>query len=215
MTWFDRGILLLTGLTAIYMIWRLLGRYSQKKGSYDLYYIVGFAVLFVSGVLLIFLGYEILGLGGTALSPYILPVATLIPLGISIGIVKQYYSKFDNLYMLIAIVGFLAITVTSIAGIEAVKKISVPLFHSIAGLIIFLGPVFASKNGKSSKGFLWVGIGGVLIGIGGIALAFLTSGFQLLFFSTEVVLAILAPILLFMALAFSWGFMKDLEKEKE
>ena len=215
MTWLDRIILLLTGLTALYMIWRLWGRYSKEKGLYDLFYMVGFAVLFVSGVLLIFLGYGILGLGGSALSPYILPVATLIPLGISIGVVKQYYPKWDKLYMLIALIGFLAIAVTSIGGIETVKKISVPVFHSLAGLVIFLGPILASKSGKAAKGFFWVGIGGMLIGIGGIALAFLTSGSQLLFFSTEVVLAILAPILLLMALAFAWGFMKDIKEKKE
>jgi hypothetical protein len=55
-----------------------------------------------------------------------------------------------------------------------------------------------------------VGIGRALIGIGGIALAFLTSGSQLFFFSTEVVFAILAPLLLLMTLAFTWGFMKDI-----
>jgi hypothetical protein len=51
----------------------------------------------------------------------------------------------------------------------------------------------------------------MLIGIGGIALAFLTSGSQLLFFSTEVVLMILAPLLLLMTLAFTWGFVKDIK----
>jgi len=51
----------------------------------------------------------------------------------------------------------------------------------------------------------------LLIGIGGIALAFLTSGSQLLFFSLDVVLAILAPLLLLMSLAFAWGFVKDVK----
>jgi len=146
MTWFDRIILLLTGLTALYLIWRSWGRYSQKKGLYDLFYMIGFAVLFVSGVLLIFLGYGILGLGGSALSPYILPVATLIPLCISVGVIKQYYTKWDKLYMLIALIGFLAITITSIGGMASLKRISVPVFHSIAGLVIFLGPILASRS---------------------------------------------------------------------
>ena len=211
MDWFDRIILLITGLTALYLIWRFYKRYSQKKGLYDLYYIPGFAVLFISGVLLIFLGYEILGLGGSALSPYILPVASLIPLCISIGIIEQYYTEYKKLYKWVALIGFLAIAITSIAGIADMKKIAVPLFHTIAGLVIFLGPIMAEKNGKAPKGFLWVGIGGMLIGIGGIALAFLTSGSQLLFFSKEVVLTILAPLLLLMTLAFTWGFVKDIK----
>ena len=211
MTWFDRIVLLITGLTAVYLIWRFYVRYSQKKTLFDLYYIPGFAVLFISGVLLIFVGYEILGLGGSALSPYILRIASLIPLCISIGIVEQYYTKYKRPYKWIALIGFLAIAISSIAGLETIKKLAVPLFHGVAGLIIFLGPIFAARNGKAPKGFIWVGIGGMLIGIGGIALAFLTSGSQLLFFSTEVVLMILAPLLLLMTLAFTWGFVKDIQ----
>ena len=211
MNWLDRVLLLITGLTAIYLIWRFYGRYTQKKGLYDLYYIPGFAVLFVSGVLLIFLGYNILGLGGSALSPYILPVASLIPLCISMGIAEQYYPEWKKPYKWLTAVGFIAIAVTSIAGMESIKKLVVPIFHSVAGLMIFLGPIFAVKNSKAPQGFVWVGIGGALIGIGGIALAFLISGAQLLFFSTEVVLTILAPLLLLMTLAFAWGFMKDIK----
>lgn len=82
-----------------------------------------------------------------------------------------------------------------------------PVFHGVAGFVIFLGPFFAKD---APKGFWWVGIGGALIGIGGIALAFLTAGSQLLFFSQDVVLSILAPLLLLMTLAFAWGFTKDI-----
>ena len=96
MNWLDRVLLLFTGLNALYLVWRFYGRYVQKRGLYDLYYIPGFAVLFVSGVLLIFLGYQILGLGGSTLSPYILPIASLIPLCISMGIAEQYYPNGRN-----------------------------------------------------------------------------------------------------------------------
>jgi hypothetical protein len=140
-----------------------------------------------------------------------LPVASLIPLCISMGVAEQYYAAWKKPYKWLTAIGFLAIAITSIAGMESIKKLAVPIFHSVAGLLIFLGPIFAAKNGKAPKGFVWVGIGGALIGIGGIALAFLTSGAQLLFFSTEVVLAILAPLLLLMTLAFTWGFMKDIK----
>jgi len=54
-------------------------------------------------------------------------------------------------------------------------------------------------------------VGGLLIGIGGIALAFLTANSQLLFFSQDVVLNILAPLLLLMTLAFAYGFIKDIK----
>jgi len=74
MSLFDRLILLLTGLTAIYLLWYFYQRYQAKKALHDVYYMLGFAVLLVSGLLLIFFGWGILA------SPYVLTVATLIPL---------------------------------------------------------------------------------------------------------------------------------------
>ena len=208
MNWFDRITLLLTGLTALYLIWRFYGRYSKEKALHDIYYMMGFAVLFVSGVLLIFLGWGILA------SPYILTVATLIPLGISMGLMNQFMPKYKKAYSWFALLGLLAIAISSI-GDMSWKSIAVPVFHGVAGLIIFGLPLYVSFSKESApKGFAWVGIGGLLIGIGGIALAFLTSGRQLLFFSQDVVLMILAPLLLLMTLAFTWGFVKDIKAEQ-
>jgi len=195
--------LLLTGLVAIYLLWRFFGRWSKNKATYDIYYMMGFLVLLVSGLLLIFLGLGIVS------SPYVLTVASLIPLGISMGIAEQYFPKWKKAFKWFALIGFLAIAIFSIAGSELGRKISVPLFHGVAGLVIFLGP-FLAKG--SAKGFWWVGIGGVLIGLGGIALAFIANGAQLLFFSPSFVMLILPPLLLLMTLAFTWGFVKDIKK---
>jgi len=200
MTLLDRILLLITGLIALYLVWQFFTRYQKGKAIHDVYYILGFVVLLVSGLLLIFLGWDILA------SPYVLTVATLIPLGISLGIANQFFPEWKKLFAWFALIGFLAIAVTSIGGM-AFKKLAVPIFHGVAGLVIFLGPILTKK---ALKGFWWVGIGGALIGVGGIALAFLTAGSQLLFFSQSVVLMILAPLLLLMTLAFAWGFMQDL-----
>jgi hypothetical protein len=208
MNWFDRIILLLTGLTAAYLVWRFWRRYNWEKKVYMLYYMMSFVVLFISGVLLIFMGYGILS------SPFVLTVASLIPLGISIGIIRQCYEQYLRPYTWFATIGFLAIAVSSFAGWELVRKISIPLFHGVAGLVIFLGPFLVKKYGQGKKaadGFWWVGMGGVLIGLGGIALAFLSVGSQLLFFSQSFVLMILAPLLLLMTLAFTFGFVKDIK----
>lgn len=199
----DNLFLLLTGLVAIYLLWRFYGRWSKQKALYDVYYMLGFLVLLVSGLLLIFLGLDILS------SPYVLTVASLIPLGISMGLVEQYFPKFKKIFKWFALLGFLAIAIFSIAGVEIGRKISVPLFHGVAGLVIFLGPFYAKK---AAKGFWWVGIGGLLIGLGGIALAFIASGGQLLFFSPAFVMAILTPLLLLMTLAFTYGFVRDIRK---
>ena len=203
MNLFDRLVLLVTGLVAVYLIWRFYTRYSKQKGLHDVYYMLGFAVLFVSGVLLIFFGWDLLA------SPYVLTVASLIPLGISLGVMNQYFKEYKKPYAWFALLGILAIAITSIGGMS-LKKLAVPVFHGVAGLIIFLGPIFASLKGKSAREFWWVGVGGALIGLGGIALAFLTAGSQFLFFSQSFVLTILAPLLLLMSLAFAWGFVKDI-----
>ena len=200
----DGLILLLTGLTAIYILFHFYKRYQKEKGLHDTYYMLGFAVLLVSGLLLIFLGWEILA------SPYVLTVATLIPLGISMGLMNQFRPNYKKFYSWFALVGLLAIAVTSIGGMD-LKRLAVPVFHGVAGLIIFGLPIYkAFVDQDVEKGFAWVGVGGALIGLGGIALAFLVSGSQFLFFSAEFVYAILAPLLLLMTLAFTYGFRKDI-----
>ncbi len=193
----DIIFLLLTGLLAAYLCWYFYQRYTLHKALHNLYYLMGFAVLLVSGLLLIFLGLGILA------SPYVLTVASLIPLGISMGIAEEYFPAWKTYFKWFAAVGFVAIAVSSIGGLDVLKKVSVPLFHGVAGLVIFLGPFFAKG---APKGFYWVGIGGLLIGLGGIALAFISVGAQLLFFSPEFVMLILTPLLFLMTGAFTIGF---------
>lgn len=193
----DIIFLLLTGLLAAYLCWYFYQRYTLHKALHNLYYLMGFAVLLVSGLLLIFLGLGILA------SPYVLTVASLIPLGISMGLAEEYFPAWKTYFKWFAAVGFVAIAVSSIGGMDVLKKISVPLFHGVAGLVIFLGP-FLAKG--APKGFYWVGIGGLLIGLGGIALAFISVGAQLLFFSPEFVMLILTPLLFLMTGAFTIGF---------
>jgi len=195
----DNLFLLLTGLLAAHLCWYFWKRYNLHKAIHNIYYLIGFAVLLVSGLLLIFLGLGILK------APLVLTVASLIPLGISMGIAEEYYPKWKKAFKWFALIGFLAIAVSSLTGLETLKKISVPLFHGVAGLVIFLGPFFAKK---APQGFYWVGIGGLLIGLGGIALAFISVGKQLLFFSPQLVMTILTPLLFLMTFAFAIGFTK-------
>jgi hypothetical protein len=195
----DTIFLLLTGLLAAYLCWYFYQRYTLNKALHNLYYLMGFAVLLVSGLLLIFLGLDILA------SPYVLTVASLIPLGVSMGIAEEYFPAWKKYFKWFALIGFLAIAITSIGGMETLKNIAVPLFHGVAGLVIFLGPFYAKG---APKGFWWVGIGGLLIGLGGIALAFISVGAQLLFFSPSFVMLILTPLLFLMAGAYTLGFAK-------
>src|SRR3989304_8940970 len=124
----DNLFLLLTGLLAAYLCWYFWKRYTLHKALHNLYYLMGFAVLLISGLLLIFLGLGLLA------SPYVLTVASLIPLGISMGIAEEYYPSWKKAFKWFALLGFLAIAVTSIGGMDTLKKIVVPLFHGVAGV---------------------------------------------------------------------------------
>jgi hypothetical protein len=119
------------------------------------------------------------------------------------GLVEEYFPKWKAYFKWFAAAGFLAIAISSIGGLDTLKKISVPLFHGVAGLVIFLGPFLARS---APQGFFWVGIGGLLIGLGGVALAFISAGTQLLFFSPQLVLLILTPLLFLMTGAYTMGF---------
>ena len=210
MSLFDRITLLATGLVAVYLIFRLIQDFKKNsKAIYDIYYIVSFAVLFVSGVLLILFTYDILP------NPLVIIVTTLLPMGIATGLVHEFYEKHGKAYLAFAVIGLLAISITRFTDAGALATIALAFFHSIAGLTILVVPYLAVKNKLVPGGFIFVSIGGILIGLGGIALAFLKSGAQLLFFSQEFVMMILAPLLLLMTLAYTWGFVKKILSDKE
>ena len=210
MNLFDQLVLLTTGLVAIYLLFRFYQDYGANKGLHNVYYIISFAVLLVAGLLLIFLGWGILP------SPSVIVVTTFIPLGISVGLYSEYYPKYAKGYLIFAIIGFLAITLTRYMDVgHGLQVATLAFFHSVAGLSIFFIPIFVVKDKKAPAGFIFVTVGGALIGLGGIALAFLKSGSQFLFFSGEFVMAILAPLLLLMTLAYTWGFMKKIAAEKK
>jgi len=203
----DQIILLLTGLTAVYLIYRFVEALKGKteKVSHFYHYITSFTVLFVAGVLIILFDFAVLA------RPEIKIVATLIPFGIATGLMCEFYQKYAKAYLGFLALGFLLIILLNYGVIEA--KFIYPIFHSIAGLTIFLIPIIAVKNKVTDKGFIWVTVGGTLIGIGGIALAFLGAGTPLLgIFTAKVVFTILTPILLLMTLGFTLGFMKHLHK---
>lgn len=116
-----------------------------------------FGLFLVSGLLLILPGWSSLA------SPYVFTIASLIPPGISLGIAKDYHLQWKSAYTWFASVGFLAIAVFAITNPETLKTIAIPLFHGVAGFVIFLEPFFAKD---APKGFWWTGIGSALIGTG-------------------------------------------------
>jgi hypothetical protein len=196
----DQIFLLLTGLTAIYLVFRFYQDFQKTKKRANIHYMVSFLVLLVSGLLLIFYGYGILN------SQWVKVVAYLIPFLLAQGLVCEFYEDKAKYYLVFGIIGLLLIAFAP----GSLKVVSLATFHSVAGLLIFFLPIIVTKSGKAPSGFIWVTVGGTLIGLGGVALAFLKAGTQFLFFSADFVFTILAPLLLLMALAYTYGFMKKM-----
>ncbi len=206
MTSLDRLILLLTGLIALYLVVTFFqaGRRGGPESRPPLYYLVAFAVLLVAGLLLIALGYGVLA------NPLVVIVAAFIPLALSGGLVAQLYPRSERTYLTFAVVGFLAIAITRLTGPEGLATAVLAAVHAIAGLVIFLAPLASFAQGKRPWSFAFVTVGGALIGVGGIALAFLKAGRPIL--PAEVIFAILAPLLFLMTASFAWGLTRDTRK---
>ncbi len=191
----DRVLLLITGLLASYQIVEGIKNAGTRAITA---YTVSFGVLLVAGLLLIILGFEILD------SPLVVIVSTIIPLSLSLGLVFEHLSSWGNTYAIFAIIGLLAIIYSRYKMTGRFSFIPVAVVHGISGLLIFLLPIIFSIQGKSASGFIWVGIGGALIGVGGLLLTFLKSGKPIL--SKETILTVLPVLLLLMTLAFVVGF---------
>jgi hypothetical protein len=205
----DRIVLLLTGALALYLIYFFYNEYKakQNQANYNLWYIASFTVLLVAGLLMIFFGFTVLA------NPLIKIVATIIPFGIALGLIKEFYPKYYSYYLGFLILGFLLIMLVNINVFQS--RAVYPVFHSIAGLTIFLVPFMVARAKITGTRFIWVGIGGALIGIGGMAMASLGIGKPLMgIFTEEVVFTILAPILLLMSMSFAYGFEKRVKISK-
>jgi hypothetical protein len=190
----DRILLLATALLSAYQIAvGIEGLGSLAVTSYT----IAFGVLLVASLILIILGFEALE------SRLVVAVAALIPLSLSLGLISQYVSSYQVGYMAFALLGFLAIGITRYLTPGRIATIVLALVHGTAGLLIFILPIVLSLRGKARPGFVLVGIGGGLIGIGGLLLAFLRTGRPLL--SAKTIYTVLPALLLIMTGAFVAG----------
>ena len=212
MNFIDRLFLLLTGLAAVYTIYRLIKgkRYTQDS----LFHIISLSVLTASGLLLIIFGWGILGLMGDGVSNKLIAVvASLIPFAWAIGVVNDLNKKLVRFYLPFLSVGLILIIISRLSTSAEFARIVYPIFHGFAGLSIIILPLLLIKKSGVKKHYLLVSVGGLLISTGGMALAFLMAGRQLLFFSTDVVLMILAPLLFLTTISYGAGLILGAKSE--
>jgi hypothetical protein len=191
----DRILLLLTALLSAYQV--AVG--VDGSGTLPIIcYTIAFGVLLVACLLLIILGFEILDS-----SPVVI-ISTIIPLSLSLGLVWEYLADFRWYYLGFTLLGFLAVIFTRQFTPGRIAVIVIAVVHGIAGLVIFLLPIILSLQGTTNPGFIFVGIGGALIGFGGLLLSFLKTGKPIL--SRDTILSLLPGLLLLMSTAFVVGF---------
>ncbi len=196
MTVLDRLLFLATGVLSA---WQIAVGIDHLSTLPIVAYTVGFGVLLVAGLLLIILGFDVLD------SPVVAILSTIIPLSLSVGLVWEHLAAGRTLYLVFAILGFLAIVITrSIPMNIKLPVLVLAVVHGIAGMIIFLLPLFLAFTGRAAPGFALVGLGGALIGLGGLLLFFLKAGKPIL--SRKTILKILPGLLLLTTAAFVLGF---------
>ncbi len=192
----DRVFLLMTVLLAGYQISMGI---NGLPGLATWSYTVGFGVLLVASLLLIILGFE--GLE----SQVVVIVSTLIPLSISLGLVVEHLPQYSLPYLAFSALGFASVAITRYITHTRNATFVLAITHGIAGLLITFLPVYLILQGTVAPGYLLVGIGGALIGLGGLLRAFLKTGKPIL--SRERILSVLPVLLVLMTTAYLAGFM--------
>ncbi len=191
----DRLFLLLTALLSAYQVVKgIEGLDSITIASYT----VAFGVLLLAALLLMVLGLEILD------SPVVVIVSTVIPLSLSLGLISQFVSELTTAYLVFTILGFIAVVITRFFISGKIAVVVLAIVHGVAGLIIFILPIVLTIQGETEVGFLFVSLGGALIGLGGMLLGFLKTGKPIL--PRETILSVLPGLLLLMTASFVAGF---------
>jgi hypothetical protein len=192
----DRTLLLLTGLLAGYQI--AIG-IDQMDSVSIIAYTIAFGVILVAGLLLMILGFDVLE------APIVVIISTVIPLTLSLGLIWQHLASLRTVYLIFAIIGFLAVTVTrSIPMQNKLPVITIAVTHGIAGMTIFLLPIVLAFQGQVKPLFSLVGVGGALIGVGGLLLSFLKTGKPIL--SRDTIMRLFPILLLLTTALFVAGF---------
>ncbi|MFX1537229.1 MAG: hypothetical protein ACFFDI_23730 [Promethearchaeota archaeon] len=166
-------MLLVVGVVAIILALLLFKEYLDTKKPYHLAWGVSFLVLFISGVLIILLGWE--DTLGFALVP---SVAAFIPACLAIGLVFAVWP--DKIYGLIyTIYCLVLIAVLTIMKIEIflpeMASMALMASHIPSELIISFLPLYTALISKDTEWTsVFFGIGGLLISFGGVLLTFAT-----------------------------------------
>ena len=192
----NRTLLLLTVLLASYQVSAGIDGFTALP---IIAYTIAFGVILIAALLIFILGIDVLD------SPIVVIVSTIIPLSLAVGLVWQHVASIRTSYLVFAIIGFLAVTLTrSIQMQNKLPVIVIAITHGIAGMTIFLLPIVIAIQGETKPLFALVGIGGAFIGLGGLLLSFLKTGKPIV--SRDTIMRLFPALLLVTTALFVAGF---------
>lgn len=196
-------LLLITGVAAILFAIFMLLDFLKNKKIYHLLWALSFLVVFVAGVLLVVTNdYSLL------LSPVVAALAALIPGGIAAGLYFAVFEENNKIglgYLLFVLVMVILIGITKVVA-SLGQSIVVMVAHIPSSLSIILIPLYTTFKTKDTdiKAIL-VSIGGLVISIAGVMLAFLTAGSTI--FTADLIFTLLPIVLLLTAVFFALGML--------
>ena len=164
-----------------------------------IYLTLSFGTILLSCLFLFIFGTDILK------NSFVVIVASLIPLGFSLGLVSHFFINFHFNYLIFSCVGIVLLMFTRFFVKGKIATIVLALVHGTAGILIFILPFLIYFQNKVTVIFILISIGGTLIGVSGLLLAFLKIGKPIL--KETMILKILPSVLLLMTLFFSLGLL--------
>jgi hypothetical protein len=116
-----------------------------------------FGMILVVASLLIIVGYS------ARENPWVVVLSTVIPLGVSGGMVAKYFPDFLHWYAIWIIVGLAGVVFTQSGKKGKVAILWLAFIHATAGLVIVLAPIYLVSNGLVGNNLLFASLGGALI----------------------------------------------------
>lgn len=162
-------------------------------------YTIAFGILIIASLLMIILGFEVLD------DPLVVIASTLTPTSLALGLISQFLREILVPYGVFIVIGVLAIIYTRFKDGGKSGVIILTVVHGVAGLTIFLLPILLVLLGHAPSSFAWVGLGGMIIGMGGLQLSFLRIGKPLL--TRQKIFAAFPGLLLLATASFVVGFL--------
>ncbi|MEB3860438.1 MAG: hypothetical protein LRS43_04435 [Desulfurococcales archaeon] len=188
----EEWVTLASSLALLYVA---IASYKWSREASALWVIAGLGFLFVSAGLAIS-GLEALE---NPLTPFI---GALYPGFLASGIIAAN-TGYWRPYVAFVIAMLALMSIGKASGVEALMGASEGILHSVSGLVIIFMPLYYVYKKISPSISVLVSVGGLLISIGGVALASIAAGSPLL--PPDLVISILHPVLFLSALTISLG----------